>query len=94
MFARTIPRPTPESELLADPGLPEVCYSADAGPGELVAIKRGQMGYYPVDTYQEHWQAEAMAANKNRLLGVTAEQRQAMVIGSMFGWHVPGARVS
>ncbi len=78
----------------ADPGLPELCYVADAGDGVLAAIKRGHDGYYPVNRYPTQTEAEEAANRHNQQLGVTPEQKRAMVIGSMFGWHLPGARVT
>lgn len=73
-------------------GLPDLCFSTLASTGELICIKRGESGYYPSE-----WNTDDPAENKelaelnNQYLGVTNAQRQAMEVGSMVGWEVPGA---
>ena len=73
-------------------GLPELCFSTLASTGQLICIKRGETGYYPSDwdTGDKERNVE-MADELNENLGVTPAQRQAMEIGSMAGWDVPGA---
>ena len=72
-------------------GLPELCFSTLQTTGQLICIKRGESGYYPSE-----WDTEDKARNVeladelNEKLGVTPAQRQAMEIGSMAGWDVPG----
>ncbi len=84
-----------EEELFAPKiadGLPPLCFSTLPSSGELICIKRGELGYYPSD-----WSTSDPVANKeladfnNQKLGVTYAQRMAMECGSMHGWDVPGA---
>lgn len=49
-------------------------------------IHRGVPGYTPVPSL-----TDAIAARLNAQAGVTDAQIEAMQVGSMFGWHVPGA---
>lgn len=64
--------------------LPDVCFANHPSTGELIAIKRGESGYYPI-------QSRRTADELNAMEGVTPVQRAAMETGSMFGWDVPGA---
>lgn len=72
--------------------LPELCFTLLPGSGKLICIKRGERGYYPSD-----WSMDDAAENRrlademNGEMGVTPAQEQAMLIGSMCGWDVPGA---
>lgn len=71
--------------------LPEVVYldSHDKTPGTapVLAVKRGECGYYPIHTRKS-------AGELNASLGITQEQAEAMQAGSMFGWHVPAASIA
>lgn len=73
-------------QALAARGLPELAYIHNDGhlPGNtsVVAVKRGESGYYPIHS-------RLTAAELNQISGVTPAQAQAMLSGSMFGWHVP-----
>ena len=75
---------------LAD-GLPEKCFSTLMTTGQLICIKRGDTGYSPSewDTSDKERNVE-LADDLNKKLGITPAQRQAMEIGSMAGWDVPG----
>lgn len=73
-------------------GLPELCFSTLKTTGQLICIKRGETGYYPSewDTGDKERNVE-LADELNGKLGVSPIQRQAMEVGSMAGWDVPGA---
>ena len=73
-------------------GLPELCFSTLQSTGQLICIKRGESGYYPSDwdTGDKEQNVELADLN-NEKLGVTPAQRQAMEVGAMCGWGVPGA---
>lgn len=71
--------------------LPEIVYlyneigcTGPQGLPPLIAIKRGEMGYYPV--YENK---SAYELNKN--LRITYQQSSAMLNGAMKGWHLVGA---
>lgn len=73
-------------------GLPELCYSVHESTGELIVIKCGECGYYSTgyNTPDKERNVE-LADQLNEKLGVTMWQRQAMEVGSICGWDVPGA---
>lgn len=72
--------------------LPEICYTVSNYSKELIQLKRGMQGYYPSSlTTEDASINRATADYLNRKLGVTKAQEQAMSIGSLFGFHVPGA---
>lgn len=72
--------------------LPDVCYSTLETTGQLICIRKGEKGYYPVS-----WSMADRAANRrltdilNKKLGVTHAQELAMAHGSIFGWSIPSA---
>ena len=72
--------------------LPETCYSVSEYPGELIQLRRGMSGYLETNlSTPDKEKNRALADKLNAELGVTKEQEQAMSVGSMFGFHVPGA---
>jgi len=71
--------------------LPEqVFVPLNTDPCVVTALHRGIPGYTPVI---RHNTAEAAQAQCNRLndATITPAQIEAMQVGAMFGWHVPGA---
>lgn len=66
--------------------LPPRCFAQLPSTGETIAIIRGEMGYHPVLTVQTVEQLNATLPNPP-----TPQQVEAMLAGSMFGWHVPAA---
>lgn len=73
-------------------GLPEMCFSLLPGSGQLICIKRGESGYYPSDwSTDDAHENRRIADEQNAHLGVSPAQEEAMKIGSMCGWDVPGA---
>lgn len=69
-------------------GLPEFCYvSSPAYPDQVNMVKRGQKGYFP--SPYTGGRSKAIALNAD--LGVTVAQMEAMMAGSLFGFHVKAA---
>lgn len=74
--------------------LPICCATTHYLTGETIFITRGEMGYHPsnpvswLDGCVSH---QPMSAKKwNEKYNITDAQYNAMVVGSMFGWDVPG----
>lgn len=78
--------------------LPERCYAVLPGRRQLIELRRGEAGYwlYTVQPLCEGDQptVEEIADMLNAELDVTPAQVESMLVGSMFGWHVPGANVA
>lgn len=72
--------------------LPEVCYSILPSSGDVIIIKHGESGYYRCEYSTEDKAFNREFANdRNANLGVSKAQIEAMLVGSMYGWDVPGA---
>lgn len=76
--------------------LPEVCYAYLEGENQIVGLLLGRPGYrlpsnLPDALVSDPAPVEAMAwvERQNAKLGVTPAQREAMLAGSLFGWHLP-----
>lgn len=69
--------------------LPPRCFARLPSTGEIIAIIRGEAGYHPVVTVQTVEQLNASLPEPP-----TPEQIEALLVGSIFGWHVPAARLS
>lgn len=64
--------------------LPELAYHRDPATNRVIRLKRGEEGFYTFYT-------DKTPAELNRIAGVTPAQAQAMLAGSMFGWHTKAA---
>ena len=75
--------------------LPEHCYAVLPSSGQLIEVRRGEMGYYPC-TYStgDRSYNQVLANYFNAHEGITKAQAAAMLAGSMFGWNVPAANPS
>ena len=55
-------------------------------------MKKGESGYYKTNILSnDRTEAQKIVDGYNDKLGITKAQAEAMVAGSMFGWHVPAA---
>lgn len=72
--------------------LPEECYSVLPTTGAVVLIKKGESGFYEVNTHTGDTGSNQMYVNEmNKRLCVSKAQEAAMVAGSMFGWDCRAA---
>jgi hypothetical protein len=72
--------------------LPEIAYATlGTEPGHIIALRRGESGYYSFIKFPNEDLAKRYAERLNAEAGVTPPQLQAMRAGSMFGWDCPGA---
>lgn len=74
------------------PSLPEHCYAVLPNSGQLIEVRRGEMGYYPC-AYSTGGRAynQVLENYFNAHEGISKAQAAAMLAGSMFGWNVPAA---
>ena len=72
--------------------LPELCYGVLSTTNQIIIVKRGETGYYPInyEPAKDREAAEEWCNLLNEQLGITKSQRKAMEVGSMCGWDVPG----
>lgn len=75
------------------PLLPLFCYSLMPSSGELIRIERGCKGYeqVPYGSTGDPAVNRKTADSRNREMGVTRAQEEAMLAGSLFGWHTKAA---
>ena len=72
--------------------LPERCYAVHPENGSLIIITKGESGYTDVnDSNNTPEKNKELADGHNAEMGVTKAQAEAMITGSMFGWHTPAA---
>lgn len=73
--------------LAEERGLPLYCYGYLPTTGEEIRIDFATSGYTPYRKLKSDKDVKEI----NREIGVTPAQAEAMKVGSMFGWNVPGA---
>lgn len=66
--------------------LPEFSFAYLNTTNEVIMIKRGINGYYPQPDLEGY-----SVDQLNEAYGITKPQAEAMLKGSMFGWHVPAS---
>lgn len=72
--------------------LPEQCYAVLPNSNEIIVVKKGESEYYKTNiNSSDRTEAQKTVEEYNGKLGVTKAQSEAMLAGSMFGWHVPAA---
>lgn len=70
----------------------EIVTIAVATDSTLGLVKVGESGYYKTDwPVKDYKQAKELAAERNKLAGIAPEFAMAAMLGSAFGWDVPGA---
>jgi hypothetical protein len=70
----------------AAPGLPPRAYATHPETGATICILRGHRGYWTCTTPHK-----PTYLNTRLDPPVTPAQAEAMLVGSLFGWDVPGA---
>ena len=72
--------------------LPNQCYVFVQSENKIGIINKGEMGYTESKSGNDRPSENRAMVNKlNEQLGVSKAQYAAMKVGSMFGWHTPGA---
>lgn len=72
--------------------LPENCLATLTSTGELIMIQQGEKGYHRSDwDTGDSTENQKIADHYNQKCGINSAQIEAMQIGSMYGFHVPGA---
>lgn len=72
--------------------LPDLCYSILPAGGDLIIIKLHETGYSLCDYSTADREANRRLADElNKRMGIGKAQEEAMLAGSIFGWHVPAA---
>ena len=76
-------------DALAALGLPKIAYYHSAEDG-IVVIMRGESGYrLPTNLPPAIDDPAQFVDGRNRAMGVSPAQREAMFAGSAFGWRLP-----
>lgn len=70
--------------------LPDACYSVSDYSGDVIFLKKGELGYYSTPYSDPDRSTNRDIVNHlNAELGVSRAQEQAMKAGSLFGWDIP-----
>ena len=75
------------------PLMPKYCYALLPSSGEIIEIERGYKGYSTPNIPQtsDPTSNRNTVDTHNKEMGVTRAQEEAMLAGSMFGWHTKAA---
>jgi hypothetical protein len=79
-------------ELSGEHKMPEKCFSLLPSTGEIIIIDCGIAGYTPFSAGVTFDGRRDEVNRRNKELGVSRRQEEAMLCGSIFGWDVPAAR--
>lgn len=71
--------------------LPPACCSYLESTDEIIYITRGERGYLPQGPVPAGRSPREVINEINEAAGITRAQEEAMLVGAMFGFHVPGA---
>ncbi len=83
-----------QADLTGEPPLlPALCLTVEPSSGDLINIRRGEMGYRDSNWNRpgERESNRRTADLMNERWGVSKAQEEAMLSGSIFGWNVPAA---
>jgi hypothetical protein len=64
--------------------LPQMCLTRSKTTGAVIAIRRGEIGFYAIQT-------QLTPEEFNQRRGISPDQVEAMENGSLLGWEVPAA---
>jgi hypothetical protein len=81
-------------ELAGKHDLPLECLTLLPSTNEIIYIMQGNQGYYPpfIGSTKDPTVNRQMVDEQNKKMGVTRQQEEAMLAGSMFGWDAPAAK--
>jgi hypothetical protein len=80
-------------ELAGQHELPHYCFSILPSTGEMIRITRGESGYRLCNSRgMTPETVRTKVNNENELRQITRAQEEAMLGGSLFGWHTPSAK--
>ena len=72
--------------------LPEFCYTVIEDKNTFAMLRKGELGYYPINMeLAGDCNLYDLAAKLNQQFGISKQQEAAMRGGAMFGWESPAA---